>query len=95
MKAFFFLFGFIQRKISLSGENIFSLATLSAIIYGQTKVDELITKIEWTNESTRNALSKVENLTILCIQFSGTHTSQTLAYFVNILECKQDGIIAN
>ena len=32
-KSFFFLFGFIRRKISLSGENIFSLATLSAIIY--------------------------------------------------------------
>ena len=29
----FFSFGFIQKKISLSGENIFSLATLSAIIY--------------------------------------------------------------
>jgi len=29
----FFSFGFIQRKISLSGENIFSLATLSGIIY--------------------------------------------------------------
>ena len=28
-----FFFGFIQRKISLPGENIFSLATLSAIIY--------------------------------------------------------------
>ena len=32
-KIFFFFFGFIQRKISLSGENIFSLATLSTIIY--------------------------------------------------------------
>ena len=29
---FFFFFGFIQRKIALSGENIFSLATLSGII---------------------------------------------------------------
>ena len=28
-----FFFGFIQRKISLSGDNIFSLAMLSAIIY--------------------------------------------------------------
>ena len=28
-----FFFGFIQRKISFSGENIFSLGTLSAIIY--------------------------------------------------------------
>ena len=32
-KVFFFFFGFIPRKISFSGENIFSLATLSAIIY--------------------------------------------------------------
>jgi len=32
-KSFFFSFGFIQRKISLSGENIFSSATLSSIIY--------------------------------------------------------------
>ena len=32
-KIFFFFFGFIQRKISLSCENIFSLATLRAIIY--------------------------------------------------------------
>ena len=49
-ESFFFFFGFIQRKISLSGENSFSLARLSAIIYhtcqGQTKVYELITKIE-------------------------------------------------
>ena len=30
--------------------------------YGQTKVYELITKIEGTNQSTRNALSEVENL---------------------------------
>ena len=32
-KVFFLFFGFIQRTISLSVENIFSLATLSAIIY--------------------------------------------------------------
>ena len=32
-KVFFFFFGFIQGNISLPGENIFSLATLSAIIY--------------------------------------------------------------
>ena len=32
-KVFSSFFGFIQRKISLSSENIFSLATLSAIIY--------------------------------------------------------------
>ena len=32
-KVFFFFFGYIPRKISFSGENIFSLATLSAIIY--------------------------------------------------------------
>ena len=32
-KFFFSFFDFIQRKISLSGDNIFSLATLSAIIY--------------------------------------------------------------
>ena len=29
-KSFFFFFGFIQREISLSSENIFSLATVSA-----------------------------------------------------------------
>ena len=29
-KVFFFFFGFIQREISLSSENIFSLATVSA-----------------------------------------------------------------
>ena len=44
-KEFFLLFGFIQRKILPSGENIFSLATLSAIIC-QAKVYELINKIE-------------------------------------------------
>ena len=32
-KSFFSFFGFIQTKISLSGENIFSLATLSAIVH--------------------------------------------------------------
>ena len=32
-KRFFFFFGFIQTKISLSSENIFSLAKLSKIIY--------------------------------------------------------------
>ena len=32
-KVLFFFFGFIQRKSSLSGKNIFSLATHSAIIY--------------------------------------------------------------
>ena len=32
-KKFLFFFGFIHRKISLSGEKKFSLATLSAIIY--------------------------------------------------------------
>ena len=32
-KSFPFFFGFIQRKISLSGEKKFSLATPSAIIY--------------------------------------------------------------
>ena len=32
-RVFLFFFGFIPRKISLSGENIFSLATRSAIIY--------------------------------------------------------------
>ena len=35
---------------------------MSFTIYGQTKVYELITKIEGTNQSTRNALSEVENL---------------------------------
>ena len=32
-KVFFFFFGLIKRRILLSRENIFSLATLSAIIY--------------------------------------------------------------
>ena len=56
--------------MSLSGENIFSLATprASFTIQGQTKVYELITKIEWTNQSTRNALSEIENLIIKKIQ---------------------------
>ena len=35
---------------------------MSFTIYGQTKVYELIIKIEGTNQSTRNALSEVENL---------------------------------
>jgi len=36
-------------------------------MYGQAKVYELITKIVWTNQSTRNALSEVENLIIIII----------------------------
>ena len=38
-------------------------------IQGQTKVYELITKIEGTNQSTRNALSEVENLIIIIRPF--------------------------
>ena len=40
---------------------------MSFTIYGQTKVYELITKIEGTNQSARNALSEVENLIISII----------------------------
>ena len=36
----------------------------SFTILGQSKVYELINKIERTNQSTRNALSEVENLTV-------------------------------
>ena len=46
-----------------------NLTTLSASIYhirsNYITVYELITKIEWTNQSTQNALSEVENLIIL------------------------------
>ena len=31
-------------------------------MWGQTKVYELITETEWTNQNAKNALSKVENL---------------------------------
>ena len=44
-KNFFFLFfGFIHRKFSLSGKNIFSLATLSAIFYIKSINHDIHTK---------------------------------------------------
>ena len=51
-KVFFFFFGFIQRKISLSGENIFSLATPSAIIYHiRSSYGKWADNQDWVNQS--------------------------------------------
>ena len=41
-------------------------------MWGPTKVYKLITKIEWTNQSTRNALSEVDNLIIIIITITSS-----------------------
>ena len=66
-KKFFFPFLALFREKFRFPAKTFLAQQRSAesfTIYGQTKVYELITKIEWTNQSTRNALSEVENLII-------------------------------
>mgnify|MGYP000600976797 CR=1 FL=1 len=46
-------FGFIQRKISLSGKNIFSLAMLSAIFYMKSINHDIHTKQHGKGENLR------------------------------------------
>ena len=57
-----FCFCFVGRKLARS--TFFPHFVRAFSIFGRTKVYELITEIEWTNQNARNALSEVENLTI-------------------------------
>ena len=70
-----FSFSFLalfREKFRFPAKTFLALQRLaqSFTILGQTKVYELITKIEWTNQSKRNALSEVENLINIFIFFS-------------------------
>ena len=62
-KKFFFLFWLYSEKNFAFRQRLAQSFTM----WGPTKVYELITKIEWTNQSTRNALSEVDNLIIIII----------------------------
>ena len=57
-----FCFCFVGRKLARS--TFFPHFVRAFSILGRTKVYELITEIEWTNQKARNALSEVENLII-------------------------------
>ena len=50
-------------------------------MWGPTTVYELITKIEWTNQSTWNALSEVDNFIIIIIIIIIITSSRIVTHF--------------